>query len=302
VRRWIRSGVVAVATCVLGGSSFAATAPKPTTLSASAGTVYQVSIRSFLPIADKSSFVRVQGVKGGEIGGAALVGESATGVHAEVVNQSCRFAGKCNSLGAKTVYGTARMGDKAGVPAGSYRLVVVGLPSSRVTLRIDGQVRLVKKLASQSRVTVTGLANIYPASGDQMPEGYFDLQLPDSDGPNLTLLMATLDAGRPKTLQFSSCLRIGPVPAVHLPRYGSSCPGDAEGMTTQSGAVSVGGEDCETVPVAICLPLTADSVQLAGLIAGFYKEAPRASVTGDISALKSNIRATAVVFDLPGEL
>lgn len=290
----------AVSACVLIGASqlvpAAAATPKEVVVTAKAGSVARVRLTTFLPMSGRRS-IDVVGAHGTDVGGAALIG-SDKGLTVSGLKTPCHFAGPCTHIPFTTSYGTAAAGKENGLSPGSYDLVILGRPSSTVTLRLRNSLAIRSlRFRPGARITTVELPQRYPSTAEQMPEAYFDQQMEGPSGTNVTVLIGQLDASRPKTLQFASCIRHGPVPVVQVPRYGQACVGEdtADGQASSAGAVSVGGDDCETVKPA-CVPLTASSVRLSFAAGVVFSAPPRVSFTSDILATKSHVRATALTF------
>lgn len=254
-------------------------------------------------MSDKSSSIDILGASAGDLAGAALVGKDDYGVHVSTVNVGCRFAGPCTELPFGGSWGTQSQGDVPGLKPGTYDLVILGRPGARVSLRLRNALAgHPLRFRTVARHQVREMVSLYPATSDQMPEAYFDEQLAGAPGKAVTVLIGHLEAARPKTLQFSSCLRRGVAPAIHVPRYGSGCLGDSDGDESPSGtfgAVSVGGQDCSTVPPPVCVPVTTHSFHVSFAKAQVFSVPPHVSLTADILALKSNVRASAITFRLP---
>jgi hypothetical protein len=264
-----------------------------------AGAVARITLKSYLPLSGRGS-IDILGASSGDVAGAGLLGPTGWGVKVSALDTGCRYAGKCVPIIDGVAFGTDFEGKVFGLRPGAYDLVILGRPGSTVSLRLrNGLGSSRPAFRTKAQLHVTDLQERYPSLPDEMPEAYFDEQLTGT-GRNMTVLVMHLQAGRPKTLQFDSCLRQGPLPAVQIPHYGSACMGDAgtEAPGGSAGAASVGGNDCTTVPPPLCLPLTTDAVHWSVAYAQAFTSPPHVSVTADIAAAQSDVRATALSFSL----
>lgn len=297
LRKFVWAAIAVALTASALPAAAAATRPKSVVITAQAGAVARVTIKSFIPLDSKQSSIEILGATSGDLAGAALVGSTEWGHRVSVLPVGCRFDGNCQQVPLPNTWGPQTQGKVRGLGPGTYDFVVLGRPGARVSLRLrNALAERPLRFSKKSHVRVTEMKQLYPSQPDQMPEAYFDEQLAGPAGKNVTVLVGHLDAARPKTLQFSSCLRMGPVPVVHIPRYGKACTG--EGLTSTTGGVSVGGEDCATVPPPVCFPFTNDAFHVSFTAVSVFSASPHASVTADILATKSGVRASALTFTL----
>lgn len=294
---------VFAATVVLGVAlpllpAVAAAPTKSVKVVAPAGATARVVLKTFLPLSQARNSIDILGASAGDVAGAALVGRSSWGVSVSTLKVGCRFSGPCTELPQGTIHGSEDDGDVSGLGPGVYDLIVLGRPGTKVSLRLrNALVGQPLNFGRQARSRVTEIQQRYPSTTDHMPEAYFDEHLTEPSGRHVTVLIGHLEAGRPKSLQYSSCLRTGAVPVVHIPRYGSGCLGGAgDELGGGTGAVSVGGSDCSTVPPPVCLPITTESFHLSLAHAQVFDAPAHVSLTADILALQSNVRATALTF------
>jgi hypothetical protein len=273
------------------------------TIRVPAGSVVSVTVPSFIPITAKNSFVEGVTASAGDFAGAALVNGASYGIDIAALPRGCQFAAPCRVVPDRLRWGFQTDGKSPGVQAGRYDLVILGRPSAVVSLRLRrGLTKQAPRFTEHAQLSVDELSSLYPSTAGEMPESYFDKQLTAAPGRNITVLVGHLEGARPKSLQYSTCVRSGPVPAVHVPNYGSACTGsDAKQFGGSTGAVSVGGSDCNTVPPPTCLPLTTSSFHVT-TVYGMALDAPaHVSLTADIRALQSDVRTSALTFALPAQ-
>ena len=266
-----------------------------------AGSVVSVTVPAFIPINSTSSFIESASASTGDLAGAALVSKGSYGLDITALPRGCHFSGPCSALSNSSRWGYETDGKSPGVQAGVYQLVILGRPSAVVSLRLSRALaKQPLRFTKHASIAVDELNNLYPSTATQTPESFFDKQLTAAPGRNITVLLGHLEGARPRSLKYSTCIRTGPLPAVHIPDYGSACAGDdANQFEGSTGAVSVGGNDCSTVPPPVCLPLTTSSFHVTTTDAMALNAPAHVSLTADVRALQSAVRASALTFTLP---
>ncbi len=240
----------------------------PVTINGVAGTFTTVVLEHGASLSFAGNDVLLKASRG-DLAGLALVDAHSehwlTVARGQVIGTPCAFGTPCSTYDFAD--GSGDTYDDTGhvtLPAGTYRLALLGRPGSRVqaTLSLDG---LHGSLTTDrtARLTVASLASSLPSTADQQPRSEAAFT-PGNTGPAIVGAVVRLDTEDAYRANIGYCFgtKEGALNAGLTVSPGIVCPGSP----STSGGVQIHYSHCPggSLPAFVCVPtgLGADAVSI----------------------------------------
>ncbi len=269
----------------------------PVTVTGAAGTFTSVVLEHGASISFAGNDVLLKASRG-DLVGLALVDSRnehwLTVSHGQVIGTTCAFGTPCSTYDFPDVSGDTY--DDTGhvtLPAGTYRLALLGRPGSRVqaTLSLDG---LHGTLTTDrtAHLTVASLASSLPSTPDQQPRSEAAFS-PRNTGPAIVGAVVRLDTEDAYRANIGYCFgtQEGAVIAGLTVSPGIVCPGSP----STSGGVGIYYSHCPggSLPAFVCVPTGVGADALSVSVTGLLPANAYASFGTETRALRSRASVTA---------